>query len=231
MKDHDTDNDFLDDLYSNSAKEVPPIELDQTILKQAHDNVHKRSFVWRSQWQQLFSVAAVMVLSVYFVFDVGDQSLNVEDFSHAEEPALLMKEQRLKAESSKAKKVMNTAIYESNSSSDDLNISGKEAFLIPKNSSSEVFSNEIKEQPVEINSYKFEEKREIKREIKSVRRALSAPVSDDAESLVATADEMLEEMERLITEGKLVEAKEIYEELSDTYPKYQVPIRIVEALK
>ncbi|MBL4880149.1 MAG: hypothetical protein JKX82_02375 [Oleispira sp.] len=200
MKDHDTDNDFLDDLYSNSAKEVPPIELDQAILKQAHDNVHKRSFVWRSQWQQLFSVAAVMVLSVYFVFDVGDQSLNLE-------------------------------IYESNSSSDDLSISGKEALLIPKNLSSDIFSNAIKEQPVEINSYKLEEKIETKREIKSVRRALSAPVSDDAESLMATADEMVEEIEKLIVEGKLVEANKIYEELSDTYPKYQVPIRIVEALK
>lgn len=168
-----------------------------------------------------------MVLSVYFVFDVSDQSLNMEDFSHAEEPALLMKEQRLKAEKSKAKKVISTVIYESDFSSDDLSISGKEALLIPKSSSSEVLSNSIKEQPVEINSYKVEEEVETK----SVRRSLSAPVTDDGESLKATAVEMVEKIEKLITEGKLVEANEIYKELSDTYPKYQVPIRIVEALK
>jgi hypothetical protein len=44
MKDDDTDNNFLDDLYSHSAKKIPPAVLDQTILKHALDHVHKDNF-------------------------------------------------------------------------------------------------------------------------------------------------------------------------------------------
>lgn len=81
MKDHD----FLDDLYSNSAKEVPPESLDQAILKQARDHVHNGRFLMRRQWQQFLSLAAVMVLSVYVVLDVGDQSMDVDGLSLSEE--------------------------------------------------------------------------------------------------------------------------------------------------
>lgn len=231
MKNHDTDNDFLDDLYAHSAKEAPPVALDEVILKQARDNMHKRNFVSRSQWQQLFSVAAVIVLSVYFVFDMGDQSLDMSDFSHAEERtrfsdpvfetehAPRMKEPRLKVEKSKAKEDMGSTVYESNSISDDSSISGSQSVRIPKSSSSEAFSYSTKGKSIEI------ETKEI-----SIDKALPVTVNDDAESLMATADEMVEEIEKLMAEGKLVAAKEIYNELSDTYPKYPVPIRIVEAL-
>jgi mRNA-degrading endonuclease HigB of HigAB toxin-antitoxin module len=85
MKDDDTDNNFLDDLYSHSAKEIPQAVLDQTILKHAFDHVHKDNFFQRLQLQRVFSVAAVLVLSVYIVFDVGEQRIDVENFVLIEE--------------------------------------------------------------------------------------------------------------------------------------------------
>ena len=65
MNKHDNDNKFLDELYSQSAKEVPPVELDQAIRKLAHAKVPKNDIVSLLKWERVLSVAAVMVLSIY----------------------------------------------------------------------------------------------------------------------------------------------------------------------
>ena len=206
MKDHDTDNDFIDDLYSHSAKEIPPAVLDQAILKQAHDHVHKDHFFKRLQLQRVFSVAAGLVLSVYIVFDAGEQSMGVEDFSLTEEsirfefPAFdeestgPIKEQGLKVEKIKVKKMMDSSAYESTAAPDFLRESGLR-----------------KEKSMAINSFQSEQ------------------VED--EGVIVSAETMIEEIEKLITADKLVDAKKTYQKLSDQYPAYRVPSRIIEALK
>jgi len=230
MKNHETGNDFLDELYAHNAKETPPIELDQAILKQAHDNLHQRNFVSRSQWQQLFSVAAVMVLSVYFIFDIGNNrfdtgshSLEMEEFSYAEER---IKVQSQKTEIHKLKKAVAPAAYESATAPDDISISESESVLMLRSSNPEFLSDSIKEPTNEIKSHQYEEKIESK----NIRRKLSTPMNDEGVRMT-NAKAMLATIERLIAEGKLSEAKKIYKDLSTTYPKYQVPTRIVEALK
>lgn len=231
MKDHDTDNDFLDDLYSHSAKEIPPAVLDQAILKHAHDHVHKNNFFQRLQLQRAFSVAAVLVLSVYIVFDVGEQSIGGEDFLLTEESirfespafddesASPIKEQRLKAEKSKVKKMMSSSVYESTAAPDDLRESGLR-----------------KEQSIEINSFQSEEVEEkLEIDAKYASRELSAQAlsiqESDDEDAVASAEKMIEEIEILIAADKLADAKKIYKELSDRYPAFPVFSRIIEVLK
>jgi hypothetical protein len=193
------DNDFLDDLYSNSAKDVPPESLDQAILKHARDNVQKGNFLMRRQWQQFLSLAAVMVLSVYVVLDVGDQSRDVDGLSLSEEasefiePSPSGNELRAKAESFKGKEAKRMARDE----------------LMPL--SVQQFSSD---------------------QVTSVQANEQAEVGAKAEKiLMARPEEMLKEIEGLINEGNLVNAKIILQQLSDTYPEYPVPTRIVDALK
>jgi hypothetical protein len=206
MKDDDTDNNFLDDLYSHSAKEIPPAVLDQTILKHALDHVHKDNFFQRLQLQRVFSVSAVLVLSVYIVFDVGEQRIDVENFVLIEEkirfesPAFdeestgPIKEQGLKVEKSKVKKMMDSSAYESTAAPDFLRKSGLR-----------------KEKSIAINSFQSEK------------------VED--KGVIVSAETMIEEIEKLIAADKLVDAKKTYQELSDQYPAYRVPSRIIKALK
>jgi hypothetical protein len=183
MKDHDTDNDFLDDLYSHSAKEIPPAVLDKAILKQAFDHVHKDNFFQRLQLQRVFSVAAVLVLSVYIVFDMGEQSMGVDDFLRTEEgirfaspafdeeSALPIEGQRLKVEKVKINKMMDSSVYES-------------------------IEDTVEEKGV-----------------------------------IVSAEKMIEEIEKLIAADNLMDAKKTYQELSNKYPEYPIPSRIIKALK
>jgi hypothetical protein len=214
MKDHDTDNNFLDDLYSHSAKETPPAALDQAILKQAHDNVLKRKILPRRQWQPIFSVAAVLVLSVYIVLDTGEQNLGIDDFSLSEEairftaPAFnevqapRIEERLLKAEKAKieVKKMMNSDVYES---------------------SEEQSESQHESAPLSV--------KEVSIDHGVSAQTLSTPASAD-ESSIIRAEKMIAEIERLIAEGKLADARKIYKELSDAYPKYSVPSKIIKAL-
>lgn len=205
MKDHDTDNDFLDDLYLHSAKDVPPTALDQAILKQAHTKAHKGHFLQRLHWQQFFSVAAVMMLSVYLVLDVGDQSMDIEGLSIPRErsrfdnPAL-NDEQTV----SKVNKMMAPAVDESTAVS-------------------EVAAGFGKAKTAEMNSYQGTEIIESE--------DVEAQTSAEGERLMATPEDMIAEIERLIAEGKLAEAKQVYNELSGAYPNDPLPIEILDALK
>jgi hypothetical protein len=217
MKGHDTDNNFLDDLYSHSAKETPPEALDQVILKQAHDNVLKPKILPRRQWQPIFSVAAVLVLSVYIVLDTGEQNLGIDDFSLSEEairftaPAFnevqapRIEERRLKTEKAKVeakvKKMMNSDVYESSEEQPE-----------SKHESAPLSVKEIS----------------IDQEVSA--QSLSTSVSAD-ESSIIHVEKMIAEIERLIAEGKLANARGIYKELSNTYPEYSVPSKIINALK
>jgi hypothetical protein len=206
MNDDDTDNDFIDDLYAHSAKEIPPALLDQAILKHALDHVHKDNFFQRLQLQRVFSVAAVLVLSVYIVFDVGEQRLGIEGFLRTEEkirfesPAFYeestgpTEEQRLKVEKSKVKKTMDAPAYESTAAPDDLRKSGLK-----------------KEQSIAIYSFQSEQ------------------VKD--KGVIVSVETMIEEIEKLIAADKLEDAKKAYQELSAHYPEYRVPSRIIKALK
>lgn len=218
MKDHD----FLDDLYSNSAKEVPPESLDQAILKHARDNLQKRDFLMRRQWQQFLSLAAVMVLSVYVVLDVGDESMDVEGLSLSEEasefiePAFDEKpvaskalkkelslsgnEMRAKAESYKSKEAKRMTRDEMMPSSINKNIS---------KSIDQTSSNQALVPPEN-------------KEINAVR---------GAEISMLSPKEMIEKIERLIAEDRHVEAKQVYDEFIDLYPNEPLPINIVEAIK
>lgn len=186
------DNDFLDDLYTDSAKDVPPESLDQAILKQARDNVQKDSFLMRRQWQQFLSLAAVMVLSVYVVLDVGDESMDVDGLSLSEE----------------ASEYIEPAFDEKPMASKALK---KE--LSPS-------GNEMR---AKAESFKRKEaKRMVRDEVDGIHAG---------NSLKASPEKMMEEVEKLINEGELAQAKIMFQQLSDVYPEFPIPARIVEALK
>ena len=216
------DDDFLDDLYSNSAKDVPPESLDQAILKHARDNVQKGNFLMRRQWQQFLSLAAVMVLSVYVVLDVGDQSRDVEGLSLSEE----------------ASEFIEPAFDEKPVASKELNKepspSGSEmrakAESFKRKEAKRMIHDEM--MPLNIN-------KSISRSIdeSSSEQGLASPAYEEpnavrgAESSMLSLKEMLEKLERLIAEDKQVEAKQVYDELIDLYPNEPLPISIIEAFK
>jgi len=199
------DNDFLDDLYSNSAKDVPPESLDQAILKHARDNVQKGNFLMRRQWQQFLSLAAVMVLSVYVVLDVGDESMDVEGLSLSEEPSPSGNEMRAKAESFKI----------------------KEAKRIVRDELMPLSVQENVPQHAQQNS------RDLAIELKEITVQGSEEVDGThaGNSLKVSPEKMMEEVERLIHEGELAKAKILFQQISETYPEFPVSIRIIEALK
>jgi hypothetical protein len=227
MKDHDSDNDFLDDLYLHSAKEAPPAALDQAILKQAHNKVHQGKFFPRYQWQQIFSVAAVLVLSVFIVLDSADQGLAIDDFSLTEEQAPRMEEQYLKTEKSKVTTMMDSAARESTAESDELSMSG-----LKKQHTSEINASQSEKNALEVETKQVSRNLSAPSSIKEITsdETLSAHASAD-ESLIATPEKMIAEIEKLIAEGKLIEANQRYKEFSAEYPSYLIAIEIVEALK
>lgn len=80
MSKHDSQEEFLNNLYRQSAQETPPEELDERILELAKARHPHKRFAKTLQWQRLLSMAAVMLLSVYIFFDVShDRPALMED--------------------------------------------------------------------------------------------------------------------------------------------------------
>jgi hypothetical protein len=238
MKNHETDNDFLDELYAQSAKEVPPKALDQAILKQAHATAPKPDRVSLFQWQRFLSVAAVMVLSVYIFFDVGGYSMDAEVFSPTEErirseapvfdegPASRSQEQGLKAEKSKAKKMTAPALNESTTAA--------ELTSAPSELSDSIGEQKFmskSEEETDVIHLKNDVVRSLNKQQVTVEQASSASASNTGESSMLDAEKMLREIECLMAASNLVDAKKIYQRLSDLYPEYPVPNEIVTAFK
>jgi hypothetical protein len=259
MNNHDSGNDFLDDLYAKSAKELPPTALDQAIIKEAYAKVHKRDFVSRLQWQRFLSVAAVMVLSVYIFFDVGEYSMDAESFAPSEERiesgapvyddahAPRIEEPRVKAEKSKAKKVIDPAVYESPAAmestlaADDFSDASSDPQIMSESDDSGEISGLVKEQSSEVYSTKLEQKPEAllkkafsrsqNKQAVSAELALPGQVSKDAENITLEPEKMLREIERLIEVDNLVEAKQMFQRLSESYPQYPIPSKIVSMFR
>ena len=90
MINNNSDDEFLDKLYKQSAIEKPPTDLDQQILELAKANHQRTRFAKTMNLQRVLSVAAVMVLSVYIFFEVGgDRPMRIdEDFIYPQKSIL-----------------------------------------------------------------------------------------------------------------------------------------------
>lgn len=220
------DNDFLDDLYSRSAKDVPPESLDRAILKHARDNVQKGNFLMRRQWQQFLSLAAVMVLSVYIVLDVGDQSMDVEGLSLSEEASEYIEPgfNEKPVTSKKLNKELNKEISKQLSPSSNEMRAKAESFK--RKEAKRMAHDEL--MPL---SDQAVEAKEISIQGAAVQGNEEVEGIRAGHSLKASPEKMMEKVERLISEGELAQAKILLQQLSDAYPEFPVPVSIVEALK
>ena len=238
MNNHEPDNQILDELYVQTAKELPPLSLDQKILQQAKEASPKRELGALLQWQRYLSVAAVMVLSIYIFFDVGENSMESEIFSapsenieadmREEEHATRMKDQSQKAAKSKAKKLKIP----------EASLSIKEAEASAELSQ---FGDALDEQGLSVNSEKrqaLKQDKPINKTVKplvikqgSANQAIISKQSAELGRLMTEPEKMLKQIKHLIALDQLVEAKAVYQTLAESYPEYPVPIEVIEVLK
>lgn len=209
MTQHDSDKDFLDKLYAQSAIEQPPAELDKHILDLAKAQHQRRGFADALRWQRILSVAAVMVLSVYIFFDISQDHPAVMD-----ETALPAQRSLLKSSPSAPQQEQqeNQEAQES-----------KEALpsVLPYTPPKETLKQKAAKQAAEpvLDHYAADEISELS--------ASPAYLSDAAvaekEALAPTADTMLKEIEQLLTDQKQEEAQTRYAAFKQLYPEYPVP--------
>ena len=235
----ENNHDFLRDLYAQTQKhEAPPVDLDQKILALAREQAPSNNKTALRQWQQALSVAAVMVLSVYIFFDVGEQSMNTERFmpqlddSQLEatpfnQNSLPTKQKPIQAlKNTKEKKVLSET---SENTSEDLLDSRQKA-------SSEL----IKKQAVQSKRHQREASSKMinhfaapsaKQEVvESVADTFSLESKDDALSEF-DPEVLLQEIKQLIADDKLLEAKRLYQQLSAMHPNYPVPRELIKVLQ
>lgn len=82
MSKHDSEDDFLDTVYQQTAQEKPPLDLDKKILALAKAKHQRKRFAIAMSLQRALSVAAVMILSVYIFFDVSRDHSSILDEGH-----------------------------------------------------------------------------------------------------------------------------------------------------
>lgn len=222
MTPRDSDQDFLDKLYAQSAKEQPPADLDKRILEQAKARHQHKGFASTLHWQRWVSVAAVMVLSMYIFFDVRhDRPTTIDEaglppqksllkpapsaptsehLERTEEGPSLAPTRQLKQKA--AMQAVEPAFE--NYAADELNESGSEREI---QTESQFPASQLSSSP------------NLRSEAAKAEQAQESP----------QADAMLEEIARLLSVEKQEEAKRLYEQFNKRFPDYPVPELIREA--
>lgn len=246
MKNRETEDGFLDELYAQTSNEVPPEFLDQAIIKQAHAKVSKRDVASHIHWQRYLSVAAVMILSIYIFLDVGEFSRDSELYSPSENRAGsaapvedgMMKSdhqaQRLKEMVSKSKKMFSPALVEVASDSEALSA---RSFGQNTDSATSDSLNLLEEPVIEMSNIdhvepeKGSEKADFAKPRNIPAKSLSQLSIEGYEAQSLAPEIMISKIEELIAEGDLTGAKVYYKSLTELHPDYSVPKEIIKTLK
>lgn len=208
MKNHDSDDDFLNELYKQTADERPPTELDKNILILAKAKHQQNRFAKTMNLQRILSVAAVMVLSVYIFFEV--------DQNHPEKIS-----QELFHSPQKASK--SASLDAINNSAEIKQNKMKHAKKLSERESPELMASDISElASQEANTSSLSARPSMTRVEEELQRKLAdhSPNSED----------LFKEIEALLASGKLGEAKLAYQTFKVLFPKYNVPKAVSEIL-
>lgn len=218
MNNHDSEKDFLNELYQQSALEKPPAQLDKKILELAKANHERNRFAMTMNLQRVLSVAAVMVLSVYIFFEVGGDhsSMLDENFIYPQQKQI---------ESSQP--VQQLKRLEVNDEVQAMQgMMKKEA----KRSAAKEKMNYMSDQISELAS-------EAPPSLESDMTELSSPQliqqksKTDRTLATSKAEDMLQEIRMLLASGKVQEATILYGQLKRLFPEYPVPKVISDAIE
>jgi|GEM_PF-6722220 len=253
MINKDSEDEFLDKLYARSANEKPPADLDKKILEEAKNNRHFNLFSMTIKFQRILSVAAVMVLSVYIFFDVGgNRSTGIDE--------ALLYPQKSKLRSSPAVPHaesirINDAVDDiSESNANDQNL-WKSDIASPKSLSSPIPPFQKSDTDVEYGLNKpsvrniaegIETKNEsndalstdkettLKDVVKSINQKQVAKrrmASSSEPEMLTQAEDMLNEIERLLANEEPEEANKLYRKLKLLFPAYPIPNFVADSIE
>lgn len=218
----DSDEDFLDKIYAQSAKEQPPAELDKQILELAKNQVLHKPPASFQHWQRLASLAAVMVLSVYLFFDVRHerQHLLEEAWHPAHRSALEHAPSSPEAASpelseAESKGAPQKALKQKQATSD--------AYPAMESSNMDAFTDAMP---------KVMEQTEHKRSLRMQSQPDAAEALFETEQIKPSdaAESMLREITLLLAAGKQEDAKTLYLDFKQRFPDYPVADQITQVL-
>ena len=216
MNHHDSEDDFLDALYKQSATEKPPVNIDQQILALAKETHQPKQFVKIMNFQRILSVAAVMVFAMYIFFDVDSNHSKFID----EELSYPQNNLPMSSPSSSGQQ---TELYEMNEEAPLLKQrETKQAKKSAEKDSTHFMADELSElsaQEASQNDLSAHSAMPIKPE------ALKKELAKDTQS----AENMLKDIELLLESGKKVEATIAYTHFKAVFPDYPVPESLSEA--
>jgi hypothetical protein len=234
MINDNSDDEFLDTLYKQSALEKPPADVDKQILALAKTNHQRNRFAMTMNLQRVLSVAAVMVLSVYIFFEVGgDRPTRMdEEFLYPDKSILRSspsatqpenvdmsgKDQAIKQFKNKeAKKSAERAMVEyENNAIGELAAEAQEQSESDMSGLSDVVSSEPSVELSATPSSAPSSAPVLMRQKLKAEQALEP----------ANAEAMLKEIEQLLASGKLEQAKLVYGQFKLLFPEHPVPVFI-----
>lgn len=228
MNHHDSDDDFIDGLYQQSAKETPPAQLDKQILSLAKLAHQPSPFAKMMRFQRVLSVAAVMVLSIAIFFEVDKNATR-----YIEQDAVTPQQNRLQSPPSAPASDQIDQSVEMHESSQGIEQDSAEQNPT-KQLKSKAMKKAFKEQQ---RGFMADEISELAAEEQSAVGAASRSASAPSDSLKMEApnqdqkpDLMLQDIEALLASGQVEEARILFEQFKQRYPKYAVPELIREQI-
>ena len=214
MNNHDSEDDFLNKLYQQSALEKPPVELDERILELSKAKLQHKRFAMTMNLQRTLSVAAVMVLSVYIFFEVGGDhsSMLDENFIYPQQKHIESAQQLERLEESdqeqsiqgmmKNEAKRSAAKEKMNYMSDQISELASDSRILFEGSKTELASPQVTQQKPMTN------------------KALDTNKAEDK----------LQEIKALLAAGNVKEAKIVHAELKLLFPEFVIPKAISDAI-
>lgn len=215
MKTHDSGDDFLKKLYRQAANEKPPISIDQQILNLAKTNHQQSHFAKVMSLQGIFSVAAVMVFSIYIVFEIDkNHTENMhQDLFHLPQSMLMP----------------------STSSPSSVHTEQQPEVLDSFEQESHIEQRILKQtkklaEKINVDSLASDVS-ELSAKEASARITVTQDVTEyKLEDQNSRAKVMLKEIEELLAAGRGKHAANEYKKFKALFPKYKVPKHILEAM-
>lgn len=211
MNNHDSEDDFLNKLYQQSAIDKPPVELDKQILELAKANRQRNRFAMTMNLQRVLSVAAVMVLSVCIFFEID------KDHPAGIDQELFYPPQNMLRSSPSSASRQQTKPLEMNEEAQVIkSLKMKQAKELSEKESANFMADDVSELSAQEPSTSDSSARSAMPIMqKSLKRELAQEIPE--------AEDMLKAIKQLLASGKEQEAKLVYGEFKILFPKYPVP--------
>jgi len=218
MNHHDSEDDFLDALYKQSATEKPPVNIDQQILALAKETHQPKQFVKIMNFQRILSVAAVMVFAMYIFFDVDSKHSKFidEELSYPQNSLPM-------SSSSPSSSEQQTEWYEMN----------EEAPLLKQRETKQAKKSTVKESAHfmadELSELSAQEASQNDLSARSAMPIKPEALKKELAKDTQRAENILKDIELLLESGKKVEATIAYTHFKAVFPDYPVPESLSEA--